>query len=260
MMQLCPLFSGSSGNASLIRANNTTVLIDAGVSASAIEAELQKLHVHPGQIDAIVVTHEHIDHIRGIGALSRKYDLPVYANSGTWQAMGKMVGRIQPKNQRVFQSNGDFYIRDIGLYPYIISHDAAEPVGYCITCRGHKVSFLTDLGRFTNKLLEIIAGSDLVLVESNHDVEMLKSGPYPAALKRRISSDKGHLSNEDAAKAVVMLANTGVRGVILGHLSQQNNRETLALETVKKALSENGERMGVAVARRDGLSGIYSLE
>ncbi|MHB1315118.1 MAG: MBL fold metallo-hydrolase [Christensenellales bacterium] len=259
-MELCPLFSGSSGNASLLRANNTTILIDAGMAAAAIAAELGKLHVHPSQIDAIVITHEHTDHIRGAGALSRKYDLPVYANAGTWQAMEPMVGKVRSRNIRVFQSNSDFYIRDLGLFPFSISHDAAEPVGYCVEYRGKKISFLTDLGRFTNKLLEILSGSGIVLVESNHDVEMLKTGPYPAYLKKRISSDKGHLSNEAAANAIVMLAATGVRGVLLGHLSQQNNREVLALETARNALIANGERVGLAVAKRDGLSGIFTLK
>lgn len=259
-MELCPLFSGSSGNASLLRANNTSVLIDAGMTASAITEELSKIHVHPRQIDAILVTHEHTDHIKGIGVMSRKFDIPVYANADTWQAMEASIGKMMSRNIRVFQSNSDFYIRDLGVYPFGIPHDAADPVGYCVEYKGKKISFLTDLGHFTTKLLSIVSGSGIVLVESNHDLEMLKTGPYPAALKRRISSDKGHLSNEAAANAIVMMAQTGVRGVLLGHLSKQNNSETLAFETASKALKENGIRLGLAVARRDGLSGVFTLK
>ena len=259
-MELCPLFSGSSGNASLIRTTNTTILIDAGMAASAIVKELSRIHVHPDQIDGILVTHEHSDHIKGVGALSRKYDLPVYANANTWQAMEASVGKIKLKNIRIFQSNSTFFVREFGLFPFSISHDAAEPVGFCVEFQGRKISFLTDLGRFNSKLLDCLTGSGIVLVESNHDVEMLKTGPYPVALKRRISSEKGHLSNEAAAKAIVMLSSRGIKGFILGHLSQQNNRELLALDTVRKALAESGEQAGLAVARRDGITGVFTLK
>ncbi|MEG2860158.1 MAG: MBL fold metallo-hydrolase [Clostridia bacterium] len=262
-MEFAPLFSGSSGNAIYVRANETRLLVDAGLSGNRMQQELEKLDVEPGQLDALLITHEHADHVAGAGIFSRRYDLPVYATEGTWQAMSGKLGRIAPKHRCVIVPGQDFYVGDMNVLPFPIPHDAAQPVGFSFSAGGLKAAIATDIGHICETWLGELAGSDLVLLESNHDVEMLKAGRYPYALKRRILGDRGHLSNEDAGRAAVCLAERGVKHIILGHLSGENNFPALALQAVCYALDAAGltpgEALGLDVARRDGLSGRYCL-
>ena len=231
-MIFCPLYSGSSGNALFVQAGNTRLLIDAGKSGKCIREALLSIGVEPATLNAILVTHEHSDHIAGVGVLCRKYHIPVLANAPTWNAMARKVGEIPPGMRLTFDSHSDFYLGDIGVAPFLIPHDAAEPVGFRLYHGALSISTATDLGRFTKALREQLSGSNLVLLESNHDPDMLRRNEhYSAALKERILGNRGHLSNAACADAVIQLAQTGVKQIILGHLSGENNLPELALAT-----------------------------
>lgn len=262
-MEFCTLFSGSGGNCIYVGSASARLLIDAGLSAVTIEKALSEIGVEPRSIDGILVTHEHSDHISGLSAMANKYGMPVYANTRTWAAMPQRAAGVKAGQARVFATGSEFYINDIGIRPFPISHDAAEPVGFALLCEGKKICTATDTGRFTKGMAECVKGADLMLLESNHDVNMLKNGAYPAYLKARILSALGHLSNESAAQAAVMLAGLSVRRFVLGHLSAQNNREELALAAVCGALEANGAAPGkdvhIGVAHRDRHGSLYRL-
>lgn len=261
-MKFIPLFSGSSGNALFLEAGETRVLIDAGLPAKTIEQALLSANVPPETLSAILVTHEHTDHIKGVGAMARRYRLPVYANAPTWEAMADKLGKLPPHDMRTFETGQDFYLRDLNILPFATPHDAAESVGYAFTYKGLRLCSATDVGHVDGALLDILAGSRLLFLEANHDEDMLRAGPYPYQLKRRILSEKGHLSNDSAGKALCRLYGRGVRDAILGHLSRENNYEELALATVKSALlmediPENAMR--ICVARRDRPTGVFYI-
>ena len=261
-MQFSPLYSSSSGNCSVITAGKTKVLVDAGLTGKAIETALAQVGVSPSELAAILITHEHIDHVKGVGVLSRRYNLPVYANEGTWKAMAELVGNIGFRNVRTFITGQDFYIGDLNITPYAISHDAAEPVGYTFFNKGANLVYMTDTGCVTEALRERAEGADLLFIESNHDVGMLKNGPYPYTLKKRILSEKGHLSNDACAELLKKLYTGGVRRAILAHLSQENNTEQIAYGTVRSALLAEGiaeKDYFLAVAHRDRVTGIFDL-
>ncbi len=262
-LAISPLFSGSKGNCILIESSEACVLIDAGYSCSRIAAEMKKIGRHMEDVEGILVTHEHSDHIAGVGVTSRKYDIPVYANAPTWQAMSAKMGDLAKKNIRVIDES-DFYIKDMCVQPYEISHDAAQPFGYSLASGGKKISVMTDLGRVGSGILKYVDGSNIVLLESNHDIEMLKCGPYPYYLKRRILSTHGHLSNDDAGETALKLALSGVRGILLGHLSEKNNFYELAYQTVTGYLAQNGvvagKHIAVGLAKREGVTGYYEAK
>ena len=263
-MTFCPLFSGSSGNALYVRCGETRLLIDAGKSGRMITEALQYIGVDPRSLNALLITHEHSDHIAGAGVLSRRYHLPIYATAGTWQAMEGKLGPLPDGTRMVFPQDQDFYIGQIGVVPFAIPHDATEPVGYRLYGGASSVSVATDLGCFPKRVRDAVAGSDLVLLESNHDPDMLRcNSHYSAALKQRILSSRGHLSNQACADALVELVKTGVRNVILGHLSGENNRPELALSTSENQAELEGIRLGVDLhldlARRDRVGGVYTL-
>ncbi len=259
-LSIAPLFSGSKGNCILIGSQNANILIDAGYSCTRIEAEMKKVNQSLANVDGILVTHEHSDHIAGVGVVSRKYDIPVYANEPTWHEMTSRTGEIATKNIRVIDEN-DFYIKDMCIQPYEIPHDAALPYGYSVTSGSKKISVLTDLGRVNDTILNHVKDSNIVLLESNHDIEMLKCGPYPYYLKRRILSSHGHLSNDDAGDTALKLAFSGVRGILLGHLSEKNNFYELAYQTVTSYLAQNGviagKHIAVGLAKQEGVTGFY---
>ena len=263
-MRFSPLFSGSNGNALYVEMGDARILIDAGVSGTRIVRALETLGVLPGMLDAILLTHEHSDHVQGAGILSRKFDIPLYATRGTWMAIADRMGRLSPSNVRELRAFEDFYVGDIGVMPFALPHDASEPVGYSVSCGGTRVAVATDIGHLKGEWLEAVSGCDLVLLESNHDVDMLKAGRYPYELKRRILGNRGHLSNVDAGRAAVKLAKSGVRQIVLGHLSGENNFPELALRTVHDALEAEGFQpgidVGLDVAKRDAPNGVYALE
>lgn len=262
-LRFSPLFSGSSGNSLYAGCDGGHLLIDAGVSCARIVAELRKIGISPVQLSGVLVTHEHIDHIRGVGVLSRKYDLPVFATEGTWAAMEDKLGGVVMKNMRVLEPMEDFYLGGMNITAFDIPHDAAQPVGYSIALGGARLSVATDIGCVRDSWMNAVAGSDAVVLESNYDPDMLRAGPYPYALKQRILGRRGHLANDDAGRAAVALVRHGARRIILGHLSKENNFPALAEKSCALALEEEGVRLGedaeICVANRDGLTGMFSV-
>jgi len=262
-LRFSPLFSGSSGNAIYVGCGDSHILVDAGLSGSRVINELGKIGVDPSMLSAIIVTHEHVDHTRGVGILSRKYSLPVYATEGTWLGMGDKIGHVDDVNRCVMAPEQDFYIGRMNITPFSTPHDANEPVGLSFECAGARFTIATDLGCVKNGWFSHVKGSDAVLLESNYDPDMLKAGSYPYELKRRILSNKGHLCNEDSAGVCVELVRTGTRHIVLGHLSKENNFPQLALQCCEYALRQSGivpgEDVRVDVASRDGVTGIYGI-
>ncbi len=237
-----PLASSSKGNATFIGTENTKILIDAGVTCKKLEVLLKSIDEELQNIDAIFITHEHSDHIAGCGVASRKYDIPLYATRETWEfILGRnKLGDIKRHNINVVCANEEIFINEIKIKPFNICHDAVEPVGYQVTMGDKKVAVATDLGCVTEDVLENLKGCSEILLESNHDVRMLKEGRYPYNLKKRVLSDYGHLSNENCGKFLVLLKNEALEKVYLGHLSDENNTETIALRTVTDVLDANG--------------------
>jgi len=260
-MKLCPLCSGSSGNATYIEAGSARLLIDAGLSCKRICELLSKIGVDPKTLSAILITHEHVDHVRGVNVLSKKYDLPVYANADTWSALKPTLFGVAPKNVCVFESDRDFYLAGVRVLPFSVPHDAVHCVGYTVSAGGRKVGVCTDLGHVDARILSILSGCDLLLFEANHDVDMLMAGSYPYPLKKRILSGNGHMNNEDCGKALVKLSESGVKNVILGHLSRENNYPELAMVAVRSVLEDAGvaDGMQIAIAAREEPTGIFEV-
>ena len=262
-LRFSPLFSGSSGNATYVGCDDAHILVDAGLSGTRVSQELMRVGVNPVMLSAILVTHEHSDHIKGIGILSRKYDLPVFATEGTWREMYGKIGAISPRNMRIFEPGQDFYIGSIDVTPFSTPHDAGQPVGYTFEISGAKLAIATDLGSVRDSWFKYVKGSDAVILESNYDPGMLETGPYPYDLKKRIMGRHGHLSNDDAGEVAAELAKSGTRQIILGHLSKENNYPELAMQCTLSAMKlagvsvEGGVR--VMVASRDGNSGMFSV-
>lgn len=240
MFNFCSLYSGSSGNSLFVQNDNTNILIDAGESAKKIVNALSSINVSIEKIDAIVVTHEHIDHIKSIGTLSKKYNIPVYATEKTWSAMPLQESKIDKKCKRFFSSSIDFTIGDLKLHPFSIPHDAADPCGFNIFNETNKVSIATDLGHVTPEIVSNLINSDFILLESNYDPEILQYSKYPYYLKQRISGQNGHLSNNDASNLIAKLINCdNLHSIMLGHLSKENNFPELAYQTVVNQLITN---------------------
>lgn len=255
---LCALRSGSSGNAVFVGSERTRLLIDAGVCARTLEQALNEIDTRADQLDAILVTHEHSDHIAGVGVMMRRYHLPLYVTAATWQAMQQAVGRHDPALVHIMEAGQHWQIGDLEIHSFPTPHDAVDSVGYRIGGDDGSVSVLTDLGHVSESLLTAVYGSRAVLIEANYDLSMLMAGRYPYALKKRISGDHGHLSNEACAEAIHRLIERGTEHVQLGHLSRDNNYPELAMLTVQQILSESGIRpdqdMTLQVARRFAVS------
>lgn len=243
-LEFAAIASGSSGNCIYVASNHTRLLIDAGLSGKRVEAGLGELSLTGYDIDALLITHEHNDHILGAGIMARRYDLPVYATDGTWNGIGDKMGRLRPSAKNVVYSGEPVIINDLCITPFSIPHDAAEPVGYTISDGVSKISIATDIGHITEDVKENVKDSDLLLIESNHDVDMVKDGPYPYMLKQRVLSDVGHLSNENCGKMLTEVLSDKMKYIFLGHLSEQNNTPMLAFETAKKALENQGVEIG----------------
>ena len=261
MIKFCSLVSSSKGNAVLVSNGKANILIDCGISKRRTAEALTRAGVSPHEIDAILVTHEHGDHISGVGVMSRGFDIPVYANEETWAAMERSLGRVDEKNMKRFQMGEQFEINGVGILPFATPHDAARSVGYSLYTEGLKLSVATDMGHVDESVVESICGSDIVLLEANHDVEMLRNGRYPAMLKKRILGELGHLSNDASAQIAVRLLQSGTRAILLGHLSEENNLPDVAYAAVRDALSGAGARIErdirLAVANRYEVSGMF---
>ena len=242
--KITPIASGSKGNCTLVRSENTNVLVDIGIPLFYAEDSLKKLGVNPCDIDAVLVTHEHTDHISGVQAFCHKYNKPVYAHNAAAARIIRQLSKLAPHKIAEFYDN-DFFVGDLTVSPFQLSHDA-PCTGYGFSDKNGKISMLTDAGILTDALLKSIADSDIVLIEANHDIDMLRSSKkYPAALKRRILSEYGHLSNAAGGEAVAKLASGGVaRQFILAHLSMENNYPELALSAVGSTLLRYGIKAG----------------
>ena len=242
MLELYSLISGSSGNSSLVTDGKTNILIDCGTSGKRAIAALSKIGIAPDTICAILVTHEHTDHTSGVGILARRLKIPVYATKGTHRMMN--IGSIDETQTAFVTPDITYDIGGIGVTPFSIPHDANDPCGYSFTDGTKKVTIATDIGHMPDSLFSRISGSNSIILESNHDIEMLRFGEYPYPLKQRILSDHGHLSNPVAAETALRLVETGTEHIMLGHLSDKNNLPEIAqMETFNK-LTDNGVRVG----------------
>lgn len=260
-MKFCSLYSGSSGNSLYVEGSHGKILVDAGLSGIKISAALKQIGSDINTIKGIFVSHDHSDHVKGIGVLSRKYNIPLYMNEGTWYGVKGNIGKVKEDNIRLFENGGLIEVEDLLVKTFSIHHDAADPVGFSITSNKTKVSIVTDTGIMDEVIYDNIKGSDLVVMESNHDVNMLMAGRYPYFLKKRVAGDKGHLSNECAADTVVRLAQDGLDKVVLAHLSEENNFPQLAMETTSNKLREHklDDCVCVEVAGRFSPSNMYNL-
>ena len=257
-MKLLSIASGSSGNCYYVGNDNTHLLVDAGISCKKVTNALMNEGLKPSELDGILVTHEHMDHVKGIGVLARKHEVPIYATAGTIAEIKNMpqLGQIDDCLFHEIHPDEKITINDIVVDPSSIWHDAADPVCYSLYGDGKKVSIATDFGNYNDYLVDKLDNSDIMVVEANHDVRMLEAGPYPYYLKRRILGNYGHLSNESSGQLIYRLLNSHVKGILLGHLSKENNFEELAYETVKLELNDNSfasdvREFGLAVASRD---------
>lgn len=265
-MKLCSIASGSSGNCIFAGSDNTSLLIDAGISGKRIEFGLNEIDRTTAELDGILVTHEHSDHIKGLGVVARKHRIPIYATAGTIASM-MQTGTLGKMPEEIFheiREDEACVIKDIVVHPFAISHDAAQPVGFRLEHGGQKIGIATDMGQYDEYIIENLQNLDALLLESNHDVNMLQVGKYPYYLKRRILGAKGHLSNESAGKLLCRLLHDNLKKVLLGHLSKENNYEALAFETVcaEVTMGDNPYRASdfdIAVAGRDCISKLVMI-
>ena len=239
MARFCTMFSGSGGNCSYIGCGGSGLLIDAGVSARRIEKALAEREIDPASIQAILVTHEHVDHVQGIKVLAKRYGYPIYASHGPLAAMA--ADDRLPPNAEIHELTDAAVVGDMQVTMFHTSHDSAESVGYAVeTATGRKMAVCTDTGVLTDEAWNALVGCHLVQMESNHDVHMLETGVYPYPLKQRILSEHGHLSNDVCAAALPLLAQKGTTRFILSHLSKENNTPALAHAASVTALTEAG--------------------
>ena len=254
MLEFCSLYSGSSGNCLFVSSNNTKILVDCGTSLKKIVDGLQSINYSIDNIDAILVTHEHSDHVQSLGAISKKFDIPVFANIETWNAMEKQKEKILPQNIKVFKNDEDFTLNDLTIHPFSTPHDAANPCGFSIHNGKRKLSIATDLGHVTDNLLANLEKSSFILLEANYEPELLKVSRYPYPLKRRIAGPSGHISNEDSGDLIAgLLAKNDLKQVMLGHLSKENNFPEMAYKTVAERLMDSNQdlnEISISVASR----------
>ena len=238
-MRLCSIASGSSGNCIYVGSETTHLLVDIGISGKKAESGLHELDLTGRDIDGILITHEHADHIQGLGVIARKYEIPIYATPGTIEAIKsyKPLGKLEEDIFRPVKEDEKFVIKDLTINPMKISHDAAQPVGYRISYGSRKVAICTDLGTYNEYTVESLRGMDALLLEANHDINMLQVGPYPYYLKQRILGDRGHLSNENSGRLLCRILHDNLKAVLLGHLSKENNLPELAYESVRMEIN-----------------------
>lgn len=250
MLNFCSLYSGSSGNSLFIESENTKVLIDCGVSCKKVEEALALLDVDPTSIDAVLVTHEHSDHVKGLGTFSKKFGVPIYANAETLDGMEAQTSKINPDIIHKFKVRDKFCIGDLEFKSFSISHDAANPCGFNVFKDNKKISIATDIGTMDTKTIKNLEDSIFILLEANYDPNILKYSPYPYLLKRRIAGPTGHLPNEDAGKTISHLMNSGLQSAMLGHLSKENNFPELAYKTVAEEIISSSHSINLSVASR----------
>lgn len=247
MIKFQSFLSGSSGNCTYVTNDDVHILVDCGASGKYITACLARLGILPDKIDAILVTHEHRDHVSGVGVMARKYNIPVFATHGTHQGMKSITGAFSDHLAQYISSGDDIKIGSLVVRSFTIPHDANEPVGYRIFEDSSSLCIATDIGHISDELADELSGCDSIIIEANHDPEMLRTGRYPYHLKRRIAGERGHLANDTSARLCLMLAEKGTKSFWLGHLSRENNTPSLALETVKSVLNNGGINVGADI-------------
>ena len=263
MLKFCSLYSGSSGNCLFVNSNHTKVLVDCGVSCKKICEGLENIDSSIEDIDAILITHEHSDQIQGLGTISKKFNIPVYANIETWNAMEKQREKINPDNIQTFENDKDFKLNDLTIHPFSTPHDAANPCGFNIHNGSKRLSIATDLGYMDDRIISELHSSSFVFLEANYDQEILRVSRYPFSLKQRISGPNGHLSNDTAGKTVSsLITKKDLKEVMLGHLSKENNFPELAYQTVVNELIQTNtdiNEIRLSVANRYQPSKIINL-
>lgn len=265
-MKMCSIASGSSGNCIYIGTEATHLLVDVGISCKRTVEGLNELGLTGKDIDGILITHEHADHISGLGVMCRKFGIPIYATEGTIAAIKKVsnLGVIDDSLFRVVRADEKFILKDITVNPMKISHDAAQPVAHRFQYGSKRMAVATDLGTYDEYTVESLRGMDALLLEANHDINMLQVGPYPYALKQRILGNKGHLSNELSGRLLSRLLHDNLKAVFLGHLSKENNMAELAYETVRLEISMadnpyKPEDFPIFVANRSEISQLVEI-
>ncbi len=265
-MRICSIASGSSGNCIYVGSDTTHLLVDAGISKKRVEEGLDTLGLSLQDIDGILITHEHSDHISGLGVLLRKREIPVYATEGTIRKMKGISGlsHIPDDLFQAVREEEHFMIKDVMAAPMQISHDAAQPAAYRFRHDKKWMGIITDLGMYNEYTVACMQGMDVILLEANHDVRMLETGPYPYYLKQRIMGERGHLSNELAGRFLSRILHDGLKAVILGHLSKENNMPELAYEAVRLEITMadhtyKGNDFPITVAKRSEPSEIIEI-
>jgi phosphoribosyl 1,2-cyclic phosphodiesterase len=265
MMKICSIASSSSGNCIYIGTADTHILIDSGISGKRLKAGLEMIDIDPSQIDGILITHEHTDHIKGLGVAARKYSIPVYATELTWNKIitSGLTGVIDRGLFRKITPDIDFMINELVIHPFSTSHDAVQPVCFTFTKDKKKISVATDLGCYDSYITEKLKDSNILFIEANHDIEMLKNGSYPYYLKKRILSDKGHLSNEMSGRLVCELLHENLQYIVLGHLSKENNHPDKARESVRAELTAPDticvSDIQLIVSEREDVTGLIEI-
>ena len=234
------LASGSKGNSFYVETPKKRFLIDAGLTGKKITSLLAEIDRKPEDLDAIFVTHEHSDHIKGVGVLARRYHLDIYANEKTWETIDsrQMIGKLDNVQKHVFERGKLMTFGDIDIESFGVSHDAVDPQFYRLMKDDKSFVLLTDTGYVSDRMAGMIENADGYLIEANHDVDILRSGAYPWSLKQRILSDKGHLSNEDGAQTMIRTIGNRTKKIYLGHLSKENNIKELAHMTMENNLMQ----------------------
>lgn len=243
-LSVCALASGSRGNSVFVSGGDTSILVDAGLSGIELERRMAAREIAPDTLSAIVVTHEHTDHILSAGVLSRRYNIPVYMNELTCRAASTRLGRVQ--HMELFQCGRQFVIGDLTINPFSISHDAEDPAGLTLEYASERLGIATDMGIATRLVKEHLSGCSLLYLEANHDPDMLMSGPYPWHLKQRVKGRRGHLSNMDAGELLSEIRTSRLQHVILAHLSEENNTSEKALSAIHEALGSSSPAVSVA--------------
>ncbi|MED4534741.1 MBL fold metallo-hydrolase [Metabacillus fastidiosus] len=239
-LQFSVLASGSTGNAIFVETEEHSLLVDAGLSGKQLQSLFTQIERDISKLSGLLVTHEHSDHIKGLGVIARKYKLPIYANEKTWHAMEKLIGEVSTDQKFVFETGKVKSFGSLDVESFGVSHDAAEPMFYVFHHEGKKLTLITDTGYVSDRMKGTIDNSDVFVFESNHDVSMLQMGHYPWSIKRRILSDVGHVSNEDAALAMADVIGDATKRIYLAHLSQDNNMKDLARMSVDQVLASKG--------------------
>ncbi len=262
-VKFLPIASGSKGNCTYIASNSTKILIDCGITAKKTAEILSNSNIDINDINAIFITHEHTDHISGIGVLARKYKIPIYATSKTWEAIEEKqsLGKVDDRLKNHIYKEEQCIIDDIVVVPFGISHDAVDAVAYNVFINDKKISICTDIGVCTENVVEKLSDSHILLIEANHDIKMLETGSYPFMLKKRILGHQGHLSNVACANLLLSLKYDNLLHIFLGHLSEENNKPIIAMNTVKETLKLNNfkDDCKISLAHSSAFKEIYEL-